>query len=191
MRPMESDGDHFLSYYLTQKDEDAIQFKESRVEHMQQTLAENLDEAELEQPVGTQTLSTESELSDRIPKVTPFHFVRDYETVKVEQEVPNEFLLLFDDEAQRPTANYKNIERKIILKKKRVNVSQESSFLLAVFWANGPFFPASGNIRQVGYHQCHACWNEQRGGRRGIGRGQGPDVSPRKSRARCRRGGGR
>ena len=56
--------------------------------------------------------------------MTPFHFVRDYETVKVEQEVPNEFLLLFDDEAQRPTANYKNIERKIILKKKRVNVSQ-------------------------------------------------------------------
>lgn len=56
--------------------------------------------------------------------MAPFHFVRDYETVKVEQEVPNEFLLLFDDEAQPPTANYKNIERKIILKKKRVNVSQ-------------------------------------------------------------------
>lgn len=58
MRPMESDGDHFLSYYLTQKDEDAIQFKQSRVEHMQQTLLENLDETEVEQPVGVQTLST-------------------------------------------------------------------------------------------------------------------------------------
>ena len=57
--------------------------------------------------------------------MTPFHFVRDYETVKVEQEVPNEFLLLFDDESQPPTANYKNIERKIILKKKRVNVSHD------------------------------------------------------------------
>jgi len=57
MRPMESDGDHFLSYYLTQKDEDAIQFKHNRAEHMQQSLAENLDDAEIEQPVGTQVLS--------------------------------------------------------------------------------------------------------------------------------------
>ena len=62
--------------------------------------------------------------------------MRDYETVKVEQEVPNEFLLLFDDEAQPPTANYKNIERKIILKKKRVNVSRGPSF--AVVFADGP-----------------------------------------------------
>lgn len=61
--------------------------------------------------------------------MTPFHFVRDYETVKVEQEVPNEFLLLFDDHSQPPTANYKDIERKIILKKKRVNVS--SGFFFA------------------------------------------------------------
>ena len=53
MRPMESDGDHFLSYYLTQKDEDANQFKENRVEHMQQSLAENLDETEPEPQVGT------------------------------------------------------------------------------------------------------------------------------------------
>ncbi|KAF9785156.1 RNA polymerase II-associated [Thelephora terrestris] len=103
MRPMESDGDHFLSYYLTQKDEDVVQFKQNRVEHMQQSLAENFDDDEVEKPV------------------TPFLFVRDYETVKVEQEVPNEFLLLFDDDSQPPTANYKNIERKIILKKKRVN----------------------------------------------------------------------
>ena len=49
----------------------------------------------------------------------------------MEQEVPNEFLLLFDDDAQPPTANYKNIERKIILKKKRVNVSQRLSLPLA------------------------------------------------------------
>lgn len=59
MRPMESDGDHFLSYYLTQKDEDAIQFKHNRAEHMQQSLVENLDEAETEQPVCTQILSTQ------------------------------------------------------------------------------------------------------------------------------------
>jgi len=30
MRPMESDGDHFLSYYLTKDDDSAEQFKESR-----------------------------------------------------------------------------------------------------------------------------------------------------------------
>ena len=60
-----------------------------------------------------------------------FHFVRDYETVKVEQEVPNEFVLVLDEgssefdtkTAPRPKgAYYKNIERKMLLKKKRVNV---------------------------------------------------------------------
>jgi RNA polymerase II-associated factor 1 len=74
---------------------------------------------------------------DDVFQVTPFHFVRDYETVKVEQEVPNEFLVLFDDESQPPTANYKNIERKIILKKKRVNVSL--GFSLPAVWANVRF----------------------------------------------------
>jgi Paf1 len=62
--------------------------------------------------------------------------VRDYETVKVEQEVPNEFLLVIhdgDDEEdvfetmERPKkekgAYYKNIERKMLLKKRRANVS--------------------------------------------------------------------
>jgi RNA polymerase II-associated factor 1 len=66
--------------------------------------------------------------------------VRDYETVKVEQEVPNEFLLVLHDgdsehdnddpfgESIKPpprekAAYYKNIERKMLLKKKRQNVS--------------------------------------------------------------------
>jgi RNA polymerase II-associated factor 1 len=66
---------------------------------------------------------------------TTFHFVRDYETVKVEQEVPNEFLLVLyegdsedspDADNKKPRkergAYYKNIERKMHLKKKRVNV---------------------------------------------------------------------
>ena len=66
---------------------------------------------------------------------TTFHFVRDYETVKVEQEVPNEFLLvLYEGDSEDPPdadnkkprkergAYYKNIERKMHLKKKRVNV---------------------------------------------------------------------
>jgi RNA polymerase II-associated factor 1 len=58
--------------------------------------------------------------------------VRDYEVVKVEQEVPNEFLLVFDEgdassfitdgEARRVGAYYKVIERKMLLKKKRTEV---------------------------------------------------------------------
>jgi len=117
LRPMESDGDHFLAYYLTKDDESAIEFKRSRFEH-----------APYEAP------------EDQNP--TSFHFVRDYETVKVEQEVPNEFLLVLDDgetEADIDTvldgnerepkrrvkgAYYKNIERKMILKKKRVNAHE-------------------------------------------------------------------
>ena len=72
---------------------------------------------------------------------TVYQFVRDYETVKVEQDVLNEFLLVLNEEDQ-PTddddifsssdrmkppprekaAYYKNIERKMLLKKKRANV---------------------------------------------------------------------
>ena len=58
--------------------------------------------------------------------------MRDYEVVKVEQEVPNEFLLVFDEgdasslttdgEARRIGAYYKVIERKMLLKKKRTEV---------------------------------------------------------------------
>jgi RNA polymerase II-associated factor 1 len=32
MRPMESDGDHFLTYYLTKDDDAAEQFKDSRAD---------------------------------------------------------------------------------------------------------------------------------------------------------------
>jgi len=73
---------------------------------------------------------------------TIFHFVRDYETVKVEQEVPNEFLLVIhdgdatdglDDLTSDKThpgprekgAYYKNIERKMLLKKKRANMYEQ------------------------------------------------------------------
>lgn len=110
MRPMESDGDHFLSYYLTKDDDAAEQFKDSRGD-----------------PRGIDSLQEEEE-------ATEFHFVRDYEVVKVEQEVPNEFLIVFDDgdvssspitnglkddETRRAGAYYKVIERKMLLKKKR------------------------------------------------------------------------
>ncbi|CDO68390.1 hypothetical protein BN946_scf184815.g37 [Trametes cinnabarina] len=107
LRPMEADGDHFLAYYLTKEDEDAVEFKRNRLAH-------SPDDPPEEEP-------------------TLFHFVRDYETVKIEQEVPNEFLLVLDDggvqdenadqkQRSRPKgAYYKNIERKMLLKKKRVN----------------------------------------------------------------------
>ncbi|KIJ55625.1 hypothetical protein M422DRAFT_57956 [Sphaerobolus stellatus SS14] len=105
LRPMESDGDHFLAYYLTKEDEPAALFKDSRF------LDRSKDSA------------------------TAFHWVRDYETVKIEQDVPNEFLLVLDDGQLPPSrtidgglldrrpkgAYYKNIERKIALKKRRVN----------------------------------------------------------------------
>ncbi|KAI0716029.1 RNA polymerase II-associated [Cerioporus squamosus] len=107
LRPMEADGDHFLAYYLSKDDEDAITFKQNR-------LARSPDDPPEDEP-------------------SFFHFVRDYETVKVEQEVPNEFLLVLDEGSDpfdadngtghvRPKgAYYKNIERKMLLKKKRVN----------------------------------------------------------------------
>ncbi|KAH9041272.1 RNA polymerase II-associated [Lactarius pseudohatsudake] len=113
MRPMESDGDHFLTYYLTKDDDSAEQFKNSRAD-----------------PRGVDALQEEED-------ATEFHFVRDYEVVKVEQEVPNEFLLVFDEGERgdidygdgdgdgsaggvRPAgAYYKLIERKMLLKKKR------------------------------------------------------------------------
>ena len=74
--------------------------------------------------------------------------MRDYETVKVEQEVPNEFVLVLDEGSDDPFderpggapprakgAYYKNIERKMLLKKKRVNVRPPSlpSFVLLGF----------------------------------------------------------
>lgn len=70
--------------------------------------------------------------------------MRDYEVVKVEQDVPNEFLFVLDDGAatadaddlygdappsaprRRKGAYYKNIERKMTLKKKRANVRPPS-----------------------------------------------------------------
>ena len=131
LRPMESDGDHFLAYYLTQTDEAATSFKASRSNPNPTLTSTNAN------PLAFLDSDDPPESN---PDATAFHFVRDYETVKVEQEVPNEFLLVLDDgsakvedEAElagvdsgkgkrKKGAYYKNIERKMILKKKRVNV---------------------------------------------------------------------
>ncbi|KAL0566312.1 hypothetical protein V5O48_015707 [Marasmius crinis-equi] len=115
LRPMKIDHDSFLAYYLTHDDEGAISFKEKRKSARPYEVPEDREEHE-------------------------FHFIRDYETVKVEQEAPNEFLLVLDEglaeeesleedvfDDNRPRrrtkgAYYKNIERKMLLKKKRQNM---------------------------------------------------------------------
>ncbi|KAF9525359.1 RNA polymerase II-associated [Crepidotus variabilis] len=107
LRPMKTEHDSFLAFYLTQDDESALRFKETRFAVGPYEVPDNEEE-------------------------TIFHFVRDYETVKVEQEVPNEFLLVMYDgddgdplNERKPKergAYYKNIERKMHLKKKRANV---------------------------------------------------------------------
>ncbi|KAJ7231886.1 RNA polymerase II-associated [Mycena haematopus] len=101
LRPMKTEHDSFLAYYLTADDESALKFKDTR-----RALAPYEVPPEREETI--------------------FHFVRDYETVKVEQEVPNEFLLVIEDAprakgGEPKGAYYKNIERKMHLKKKRVN----------------------------------------------------------------------
>ncbi|KAG5647500.1 hypothetical protein DXG03_009437 [Asterophora parasitica] len=117
LRPMKTEHDSFLAFYLTQDDESALKFKESRFSVPPYDVPEDQEE-------------------------TIFHFVRDYETVKVEQEVPNEFLLVLDDgeppeslddltngverrSRRQKGAYYKNIERKMVLKKKRANAYEQ------------------------------------------------------------------
>lgn len=154
LRPMEADGDHFLAYYLTKEDEAALEFKQGRMARLPGEASPEGDES------------------------TYFHFVRDYETVKVEQEVPNEFLLVLDegtDEfetdlrggAPRPKgAYYKNIERKMLLKKKRVNV-RAVFVLLGACRADGTCPDVRVIRRQMGRREAHAHADEQ-GGRAGA-----------------------
>ncbi|KAJ6619965.1 Paf1-domain-containing protein [Mycena sp. CBHHK59/15] len=83
-RPIDAEHDSFLAYYLTADDESAIKFKETRL-RLHRTRCP---------PSRRRRYSTSCATT---------------KTVKVEQEVPNEFLLV------------PNIERKMLLKKKRVN----------------------------------------------------------------------
>jgi len=115
LRPMKTEHDSFLAFYLTEDDEQALKFKETRFDLSPYEVPESEEE-------------------------TIFQFMRDYETVKVEQEVLNEFLLVLydgdppdaiDDSLEdKPShrgkgAFYKNIERKMHLKKKRANVYEQ------------------------------------------------------------------
>ena len=101
--------------------------------------------------------------------------MRDYEVVKVEQEVPNEFLLVFDDgdltlstatngpnddETRRAGAYYKMIERKMLLKKKRTEVRYRQ---LSTCYPRTLIMRALANRafpRQVGSRACRACTAE-------------------------------
>ncbi|KAG8944842.1 hypothetical protein FRC04_001375 [Tulasnella sp. 424] len=105
LRPQESDGEHFLSFYLPKEDAEAEEYKALRREG-------------------------DNDMEDK-PTI-PFHWVRDYETSRVEQDIPNEVLLVLDDLDENSNsarvstheikgAYYMNISRKITLKKRRVN----------------------------------------------------------------------
>jgi RNA polymerase II-associated factor 1 len=124
---MKTDHDSFLAYYLTQEDESAIKLKDTRASIAPYEIPED-------------------------QKPTLFQFVRDYETIKVEQNIDNEFLLLLwdgdpplkfedvidDSDTKQPRrekgAYYKNIERKMLLKKKRVTVSIFSPLQSSIFF---------------------------------------------------------
>ncbi|KAL1748209.1 RNA polymerase II-associated [Schizophyllum fasciatum] len=108
LRPMKSDYDTFLSYYLTETDDAALSLIDAR-----------MSVPPYEVPANS---------------YTKFDFVRDYETTKVEQDINNEFILNVDDgddfEDTKPGqrsrgkgAYYKNIERKMTLNKRRANPS--------------------------------------------------------------------
>ena len=71
LQPMEADGDQLLVHYLMEEDEAALEFKQVDVAR------------------------DPGDVLDR-DEPTYFHFVLEYETVKVGQEVLNEFLLVLD-----------------------------------------------------------------------------------------------
>ncbi|KAF8317776.1 RNA polymerase II-associated [Cantharellus anzutake] len=106
------DGESFLSYYLTKDDTEAAQFMSARRQSeggAEELFGDEEDAEKVNEPIAT------------------FQFVRDYETIKIETDVPNEFLLTTESGATGRGAFYKNIERKYVLKKKRQNRNEEYS----------------------------------------------------------------
>lgn len=114
------DGESYLSYYLTPEDGETELYQSHREIAYDRSARER----------------TKGKIDDEEPIPAPkvaFHFVRDYETVKIDMEVPNEFLLMLDSgEGTDPStlsgdgmseipkgAFYKNIERKYVLRKKK------------------------------------------------------------------------
>ena len=148
---MKTEHDSFLAFYLTEDNESALKFKETRFDLSPYEVPEN-------EEVSTTFIYMKCTLTRR--QETTFHFMRDYETVKVEQEVPNEFLLVLydgdppeaiDDPLEDKSSHrekgafYKNIERKMHLKKKRANV--KIKFPLAFIDWSEVFFRYMNNTR--------------------------------------------
>lgn len=133
MRPQQTEDDeHFISFYLPPEDEAAEAFKARR-----------------RTPASALTNET-----------TDFEFQRDYESAKIENDIANEYLVVLDEgpglnadgtpvlsghtgesngvngtagthEGRRQGAYYKGVERKIVLKKKPVIVSEDFPRLFA------------------------------------------------------------
>ena len=124
---MKTEYDAFLAFYLTQDDESALRFKEKRFESGPYEVPHD-EEVSAIHPFRR---------SAQLCQETVFQFMRDFETTKIEPEVTNEFLLVFEDGAAESEdvfdekgsrkergAYYKNIERKMFLKKRRTAVRQ-------------------------------------------------------------------
>ena len=60
LRPMESDGDHFLAYYLTKEDEAAISFKEERLARDPNAPEEDEVRTSIHELIAKLTLSSSS-----------------------------------------------------------------------------------------------------------------------------------
>ena len=127
IRPIVGEGgESYLSYYLTAEEAESEEYKSHR-------------DVAYERSARQRTKSKNSEDEEPIAEQkVKFHFVRDYETVKIDIEVPNEFLLMLNSGEGADLANvsgdeisgaikgafYKNIERKYVLRKKRQMVSR-------------------------------------------------------------------
>jgi RNA polymerase II-associated factor 1 len=114
------DGESYLSYYLTAEDAETEVYQSHREIAFERSAHERAKGKKGDEEPTT------------APKVA-FHFVRDYETVKIDMDVPNEFLLMLDSGEGVDTSTlgddgmseapkgafYKNIERKYVLRKKK------------------------------------------------------------------------
>ncbi|KIY44969.1 hypothetical protein FISHEDRAFT_24425, partial [Fistulina hepatica ATCC 64428] len=121
LRPMRANDELFLAYYLCPDDEAAEKFNRLR-----------LSVPPYQVPSGDEAIE--------------FNFQREYETAKIEAEVPNEFLLVLDggdaEHDRKPSAEfgrhytplprrkaayYTTIERKVMLRKRRALVRYDDN----------------------------------------------------------------
>ncbi|KZT59829.1 hypothetical protein CALCODRAFT_165587 [Calocera cornea HHB12733] len=113
IRPMKTeDEDAWLAYYLL-ADDDAAQAYRAR----------------LSAPDDGVGPGEEQDQEQDQEKPSEFRWVRDYETMRVHQEMQGEAIVLLDDGSvtgRAPGAYYKNIERRMWLRKRRVRKNDTS-----------------------------------------------------------------